>query len=70
MNDKTSDDRAQRAIPAMTGAVNLLNKLLGSGDIKASHKARLRTVLAYITDMQQRESEPPRSAGGGFSRSV
>ncbi len=58
MNDKTSDDRAQRAIPAMTGAVNLLNKMLGSGDIKTSHKARLRTVLAEITATQQRASEP------------
>ncbi|TDB28432.1 hypothetical protein ATCM_12650 [Stenotrophomonas sp. ATCM1_4] len=42
----------------MTGAVNLLNKLLGSDDIKTSHKARLRTVLAEITAMQQRASEP------------
>ncbi|TDB27358.1 hypothetical protein ATCM_06630 [Stenotrophomonas sp. ATCM1_4] len=58
MNDKTSDDRAQRAIPAMTGAVNLLDKLLSSDDIKTSHKASLRTVLAYITDVQQRAMQP------------
>ncbi|MBD9534688.1 hypothetical protein IB227_02335 [Stenotrophomonas sp. STM01] len=57
MKDKTSDDRAQRAIPPMTGAVNLLNKLLGSDDIKTGHKARLRTVLAEITATQQRASE-------------